>query len=383
MAKNLTKTKNNYDSVLTNVAELLEQARRLSARSVNAVMTATYWEIGRRIVEFEQDGEHRAGYGRELLKKLSRDLTDKFGRGFSSDNLEKMRLFYQTYQLQISETLSRKLEISQTQSSKSEKSETMSRKSDKLQTVSAQSSLIQNAKNFPLPWSHYVSLLSCKNENARKFYEDESLRGGWTVRQLKRQINSKFYERTALSKNKVSMLKKGEKPLPEDYVSPDEEIKDPLVLEFLNLKDEYSELDLEDAIIRYLQNFLLEMGKGFAFVGRQMRLRIDDEWYRVDLVLFNRRLRCLVIIDLKLGKFSHADVGQMLLYTNYANEHWREKGENPPIGLILCDQKSDALAHYTLENLPNKVLASEYKMLLPSEEVLVAEIKKARRLISK
>jgi predicted nuclease of restriction endonuclease-like (RecB) superfamily len=362
MPKNLTKTENNYDSVLTNVAELLEQAHRLSARSVNAIMTATYWEIGRQIVEFEQDGEHRAEYGKELLKMLSSDLTKLFGRGFGVDNLQRMRGFYQFWTPEeIYATVSPK--------SKIEKYATLSRKSEKIvQTASGQSSISQIAKRFPLPWSHYVSLLSCKNENARKFYEDESLRGGWTVRQLKRQINSKFYERTALSKDKVSMLK---------------EIKDPLVLEFLNLKDEYSEIDLEDAIIRYLQNFLLEMGKGFAFVGRQMRLRIDDEWFRVDLVLFNRRLKCLVIIDLKLGKFSHADVGQMLLYTNYANEHWREEGENPPIGLILCDQKSDALAHYTLENLPNKVLASEYKMLLPSEEVLVEEIKKARRLISK
>jgi predicted nuclease of restriction endonuclease-like (RecB) superfamily len=373
MPKNLTKTENNYDSVLSNVAELLEQARRLSARSVNAIMTATYWEIGRQIVEVEQDGNFRAEYGKELLIRLATDLTARFGRGFGWRNLFQMRSFFLVNS-----------KILQTASAILTDDAIDPREFEKIrQTASAELTLIQIAKNFPLPWSHYVSLLSCKNENARKFYEDESLRGGWTVRQLKRQINSKFYERTALSKDKVAMLKKGEKALPEDYVSPEEEIKDPLVLEFLNLKDEYSELDLEDAIIRYLQNFLLEMGKGFAFVGRQMRLRIDDEWYRVDLVLFNRRLKCLVIIDLKLGKFSHADVGQMLLYTNYANEHWREKDENPPIGLILCDQKSDALAHYTLENLPNKVLASEYKMLLPSEEVLVEEIKKARRLISK
>lgn len=179
------------------------------------------------------------------------------------------------------------------------------------------------------------------------------------------------------------MLKKGEKPLPEDYVSPEEEIKDPFVLEFLNLKDEYSEFELEEAIIKHLENFLLEMGAGFAFVGRQMRLRVGDEWFRVDLVLFNRRLKCLVIIDLKLGKFSHADVGQMILYTNYANEHWCEEGENPPIGLILCDQKSEALAHYTLENLPNKILASEYKMVLPNERILEEEIAKAKRLIGK
>jgi predicted nuclease of restriction endonuclease-like (RecB) superfamily len=241
----------------------------------------------------------------------------------------------------------------------------------------------RDCKKLPLPWSHYVELLSCREEAERKFYEEESLRGGWSVRQLKRQKESQFYKRTLLSKNKAAMLKKGEKPLPEDYVSPEEEIKDPFVLEFLNLKDEYSELELEEAIIKHLESFLLEMGAGFTFVGRQMRLRVGDEWFRVDLVLFNRRLKCLVIIDLKLGKYSHADAGQMILYTNYANEHWREEGENPPIGLILCDQKNDVLAHYTLENLPNKILAAEYKMILPDEKILEEEINKAKRFLGK
>ncbi len=369
----IVKPQDNYDSILSQFVELLEQSRQLTARSVNAIMTATYWEIGRRIVEVEQKGEARAEYGKELLKKLSKDLTDKFGRGFSERNLEQMRLFYSTWQ------------ISQTVSAKSQEiRQTLSAESEKVQTASGQSfDLAEIAKNFPLPWSDYVLLLSCKNENARKFYEDETLRGGWTVRQLKRQINSRFYERTLLSKNKAAMLKKGEKALPEDYVSPDEEIKDPFVLEFLNLKDEYSELELEEAIIKHLQSFLLEMGAGFAFVGRQMRLRVGDEWFRVDLVLFNRRLRCLVIIDLKLGQLTHADIGQMLLYTGYADNHWREEGENPPIGLILCDQNNESLARYTLENLPNQILAKEYKMVLPDEKVLEAEINKAKRLIGK
>ncbi len=387
MAKKKTeivKPQDNYDSILSQFVELLEQSRRLTARSVNALMTATYWEIGRRIVEVEQKGEERAEYGKELLKKLSKDLTDKFGRGFSERNLEQMRLFYSTWQ--ISQTLSAKSqEIRQTVSAEFEKSQALSGKSSEIvQTLSEQSSnLAEIAKNFPLPWSDYVLLLSCKNENARKFYEDETLRGGWTVRQLKRQINSRFYERTLLSKNKAAMLKKGEKHLPEDYISPDEEIKDPFILEFLNLKDEYSELELEEAIIKHLQSFLLEIGAGFAFVGRQMRLRVGDEWFRVDLVLFNRRLKCLVIIDLKLGKLTHADIGQMLLYTGYANEHWREEGENPPVGLILCDQNNESLARYTLENLPNQILAKEYKMVLPDEKVLEAEINKAKRLLGK
>lgn len=370
--KSLIKSQDNYDSILSDLSQLLEQSRRMAARSVNALMTATYWEIGRRIVEVEQKGEERAGYGEQLLERLAKDLTQRFGRGFSLRNLRSFRTFYSTWQ------------IRQTVSAEFEKSQTASGKFHKIvQTASAQSfNLTEIAKNFPLPWSHYVLLLSCRDENEREFYEAEALRGGWSVRQLKRQQNSQFYKRTLLSKNKAAMLKKGEKAEKEDYVSADEEIKDPFVLEFLNLKDEYSELDLEEAIIKHLQSFLLEMGAGFAFVGRQMRLRVGDEWFRVDLVLFNRRLKCLVIIDLKLGKFSHADVGQMILYTNYANEHWREADENPPIGLILCDQKSDALAHYTLENLPNKILASEYKMILPSEEVLVKEIDRAKRILS-
>jgi predicted nuclease of restriction endonuclease-like (RecB) superfamily len=343
-----------YVNILKDAIALFNQARHLSVRSVNAFMTASYWEFGRRIVEVEQNGKGRAEYGKQLLKRLAKDLSKELGRGFGEVNLSQMRKLYLTWG------------------------------KDKIfQTASEKFSLVEIAKNFPLPWSHYVELLSCRDEAERKFYEEESLRGGWSVRQLKRQKDSQFYKRILLSKNKAEMLKKGEKPLPEDYVSPDEEIKDPFVLEFLNLKDEYSELDLEEAIIKHLQSFLLEMGTGFTFVGRQMRLRVGDDWFRVDLVLFNRRLKCLVIIDLKLGKFSHADVGQMILYTNYANEHWREEGENPPIGLILCDQKSDALAHYTLENLPNKILASEYKMVLPDEKLLEEEINKCKRLLVK
>lgn len=369
----IVKPQAEYDSILTDLVDLLEQSRRLTARSINAIMTATYWEIGRRIVEVEQKGERRAEYGEELLKQLSKDLTGKFGRGFSRQNLQQMRLFYLGWQK--CQTLSGKSEnIFQMVSGKSQ---------DIVQAPSSQSpNLTEIAKRFPLPWSHYVLLLSCKSEYARDFYEKETLRGGWSVRQLKRQINSQFYERTALSKDKAAMLKKGEKPQKEDLLTPDEEIKDPFILEFLNLKDEYSELDLEEAIIKHLQNFLLEMGAGFAFVGRQMRLCVGDEWYRVDLVLFNRRLKCLVIIDLKLGRLSHADIGQMLLYTNYADKHWREEGENPPVGLILCDQNNEALAHYTLDLLPSKVLAKEYKTVLPDEKILAREIEKTRKMLS-
>ncbi len=249
------------------------------------------------------------------------------------------------------------------------------------QTPSAQFSLSEIAKRFSLPWSHYVRLLSLKSVEARAFYEKEALRNGWTVRQLERQIDSQFYERTMLSKDKAAMLRKGGKQLPEDMVTPEEEIKDPFVLEFLGLKDEYSENDLEEALIHKLEGFLLELGGDFTFVGRQRRLRIGDEWYRVDLLFFHRRLRCLVIIDLKLGRFTHADAGQMHLYLNYAREHWTHPDENPPVGLILCAQKDHAVARYALEGLSNKVLAAEYRTTLPDEKLLEAEVDKTRKII--
>lgn len=226
-----------------------------------------------------------------------------------------------------------------------------------------------------------MRLLSVKDDHARQFYEAEALRGGWSVRQLDQQINSQFYERTALSKNKAAMLVKDAMPQPADAITPDEAIKDPYVLEFLDLKDEYSESDLEQASIRRLEDFLLELGDGFTFVGRQRRLRIDQTWYRVDLLFFHRRLRYLVIIDLKLGALTHADVGQMHLYCNYAKEHWTFDDENPPVGLILCADKSYALARYALEGLPSKVMAASYRMVLPDVEVLQNELENTRRLL--
>jgi predicted nuclease of restriction endonuclease-like (RecB) superfamily len=353
--------------VLTEVVRLLEDSRRASARAVNAVMTATYWEVGQRIVEGEQSGGKRASYGKELLKRLSSDLTAKFGRGFSQRNLDQMRLFYLGWR------------ISQTVSAKSHSTKILPGGDESPQDPSSELSRLAPARRFPLPWSHYVRLMTVKSEQARGFYEAEALRGGWSVRQLDRQIGSQFYERTALSRNKAAMLWKGSEARPEDAVSPEEEIKDPFVLEFLGLRDEYSESELEAALIGQLENFLLELGGDFAFVGRQRRLRVGDEWYRVDLLFFHRRLRCLVVIDLKLGKLTHADAGQMHLYLNYAREHWTNPGENPPVGLILCAQRDAAVAHYALEGLPNKVLAAEYRTTLPDEEVLAAEVERTRK----
>jgi len=357
-----------YAGIHRGIVELLDAARQAAARSVNALMTASYWEIGRRIVEAEQQGKRRAGYGEQLMERLSTDLTAQFGRGFGVNNLENMRRFFLAYPAsEISQTLSGKLG-----------SEPPDEKS---QTVSGNLTLGELAQVFTLPWSAYVRLLSVKDEHARRFYETEALRGGWSVRQLDRQIGSQFYERTALSKNKTAMLTKGAAPKPEDAVTPDDAIKDPYVLEFLNLKDEYSESDLEAALIQRLEDFLLELGEGFTFVGRQRRLRIDQTWYRVDLLFFHRRLRCLVIIDLKLGSLTHADVGQMHMYCNYAKEHWAYPDENPPVGLILCADKGHAMARYSLEGLPNKVMAANYRTVLPDAEVLQKELESTRLLL--
>ncbi|HZO87213.1 MAG TPA: PDDEXK nuclease domain-containing protein [Chthonomonadaceae bacterium] len=339
-----------YAAFVSSIAALLENARRQVAQSLNAILTATYWEIGRRIVEFEQGGSHKAEYGDQVIDRLAKDLKPRFGRGFGRRNLFLMRSFYLAYPGIV-------------------------------QTPSAQSDPKALASIFPLSWSHYVKLLSVRDPEARQFYESEALRGGWSLRQLSRQINSLYYERTALSRSKAAMRVQGAQARPEDALTAEEEIKDPYVLEFLGLKDEYSETECEEALIRHLESFLLELGSDFAFVARQKRIAIGDAWYRMDLLLFHRRLRCLVIVDLKVGEFTHADAGQMNLYVNYAAEHLTLPGENPPVGLILCSKRDAAVAHYALGNLVNKVMAAEYRMALPDPARLEEEIEKTRRTL--
>ena len=358
------------EDVLSDVVALIQAGQRAAVRTSNAMMTATYWGVGRRIVEEEQHGAERAEYGEELIPRLSVDLQARFGRGYGRANLFQMKSFYLGHR-----------EILQTVSGQSPAGGAV----EKVQTASGQfldhSELARVAGRFPLPWSCYVRLLSVRNPEACRFYESEALRGGWTIRQLDRQIGSQFYERTALSRNKAAMLRRGQEQTNNDVVTPEEEIKDPFVFEFLNLKDEYSESELEEALIAKLESFLLELGGDFTFVGRQKRLRVGDAWYRVDLLFFHRRLRCLVIVDLKLAKLTHADAGQMHLYLNYAREHWMVEGENPPVGLILCAEKDSAVAHYALEGLANKVMAAEYRTVLPKESVLVEEIEKTIHVI--
>jgi len=358
-----------YPEFVSQLVGLLEQARRNSARSVNAVMTATYWEIGRRIVEQEQRGQKRAQYGKALLHRLAVDLTSRFGKGFSERNLLAMREFYGAWS------------IPQTVSAESIELVPPLESPENPQTASAKSAGLARPSAFPLPWSHYVRLLSVNNRQARTFYETEALRGGWSVRQLDRQIATQFFERTQLSRNKAALLRRGQPADPAQLLTPEQEIKDPFVLEFLGLKDEYSENALEEALIHRLEEFLLELGSDFAFLARQRRLRVGDDWYRVDLLFFHRRLRCLVIIDLKIGKFTHADAGQMNLYLNYAREHWTLPDENPPLGLILCSEKNEAVAHYALGNLHNKVLSSQYKLALPGEKELAREIANTRKAL--
>lgn len=338
-----------YTAIVNEILELATAARHAAARSVNSIMTTTYWEVGRRIVEYEQGGAQRAGYGEFLIKRLATDLSSQLGRGFSQRNLEQMRRFYQLWPIP--------------------------------QTLSAESDSTDQGYRFTLPWSHYVKLMSVKTPEARAFYEAEALKNGWSLRQLDRQIATQFYERSLLSRNKAAMLESGGRSGPNDTVTPEEELKDPFILEFLDLKDEYSENDLEEALIRHIESFLLELGSDFAFLGRQRRLRIGDQWFRVDLLFFHRRLRCLVVVDLKLGEFTHADAGQMHLYLNYAREHWMYPEENPPVGLILCNKKDEAVAHYALEGLSNKVMAAEYQMVLPNADLLATELERTRKIL--
>jgi predicted nuclease of restriction endonuclease-like (RecB) superfamily len=321
---------------------------------VNTALVTTYWLVGRRIVEYEQKGKERAEYGEKLLEKLSKDLIQRFGRGFSPDNLEAMRRFYLAYKTEISETPSRKLK---------------GQKSD--------SAISQYSERFVLSWSHYRLLLRLDDSFKREFYEAECLRGNWSVRQLDRQIQSMLYERTALSKRKAAVISKAHtKSIPQ---RPEDEIKDPYVLEFLDLKDEYSESQLEQALIEHLEHFLLELGIGFTFVARQKRITLEGRHYRLDLLLYHRTLRCLVAIDLKIGEFTHADAGQMNLYLNYLKDKEKLPNENDPVGIILCSDKKKTIVEYALGGMSNKIFASKYKLQLPDPEALKAEIEHQRQ----
>jgi len=325
----------------TQIVDLLQSARSKVVRTVNQTMVLTYFEIGRMIVEEEQDGKERADYGKQILKELSKVLTNEFGKGFSVDNLENMRRFYLVYG----------------------KSETLSRISEN--AISESSS-----RNFDLSWSHYLKLIRINDENERKFYEIEAYKNNWSVRELQRQFDSALYTRLVLSRDKEKVKKLSEKGLVLE--KPKDAIKDPYILEFIGLPEHssYSESDLEQELINKLEHFLLELGNGFTFVARQKRISFDDKHFRIDLVFYNRILKCFVLIDLKIGEIKHQDLGQMQMYVNYYDREVRLEDENKTIGIVLCKDKSKSVVEYTLPENNEQIFASKYQTVLPSKEEL-------------
>jgi predicted nuclease of restriction endonuclease-like (RecB) superfamily len=351
------------------IRDLIQSARRAVAHSVDLIQVMTNFEIGRRIVEHEQGGEKRAEYGKALLKELSAALTADFGRGFSHRNLDYMRKFFLAYRdraPQISQMLSAKYlaqQKSQTPSGKLEKA-TSSFPAEACADISQMA-----PAKFALSWSQYVFLISIGNPDERSFYEIEAAHGGWTLPELKRQFDSGLYERLALSRDK-----EGVRTLAAEgqlVARPEDLLKEPYVLEFLGLdeKAKYSESDLESAIIDKLEHFLLELGKGFLFEARQKRFTFDEEHFFVDLVFYNRLLRCYVLIDLKIGKLSHGDLGQMQMYVNYFDRFVKLDEEAPTVGIVLCKKKHDALVEITLPKDAN-IHAREYQLYLPDKELL-------------
>jgi predicted nuclease of restriction endonuclease-like (RecB) superfamily len=362
----------NYSTLITDLASLIEQGRKTAVRYVNTALVATYWLMGRRIVEYEQKGKERAEYGEALLNRLSGDLTKQFGKGWGEPHLRAVRQFYLIYgDIEKRYTLCSvfgkpdKINIRYTLCGELLPSKILH---SKLQTLSVESFNTL----FSLSWSHYRLLMRLDEPFQREFYESECIRGNWSVRQLDRQIQSMLYERTALSRRKLAVIAKAhEKPI---ILKPEDEIKDPYILEFLGLKDEYSESQLEDALIHHLEHFLLELGNGFTFVSRQKRITLEGSHYRLDLLLYHRILRCLVAIDLKIGEFTHADAGQMNLYVNYLKDREKLPEENDPVGLILCTGKKKTVVEYALGGMNNRIFASKYRLQLPDPKVLKTEI---------
>ena len=306
---------------------LLKSARENIVSTINSTMAKTYFLIGKRIVEEEQNGEKRAEYGKKLIKELSKKLTKEFGKGFSERNLEQMRKFYLAYSIP--------------------------------QTLSAE---------FRLSWSHYLILMRMENLDERNFYEIEAIENNWSLRELRRQIDSTLYERLVLSRDKEkvkSLALKGQ-----IIEKPEDIVKDPYILEFLGLdeRSNYSENELETAIINNLEKFIMELGKGFLFQGRQVRFTFDEEHYFVDLVFYNRLLKCFVLIDLKIGKLKHQDLGQMQMYVNYYDRYVKLDDENKTIGIIICRDKNDTLVKMTLPEDNQQIFASRYMTVLPSKE---------------
>ncbi len=322
-----------------NIKKLLQDARKSVVQSINSTMVYTYFEIGGMIVEDQQKGKERAEYGKETLKTLSKQLTEEFGKGFSVYNLERMRNFYNSYKSRIS------------------------------------ASAMRNSENsFKLSWTHYLKLLPIENDDERRFYEIECINGNWSVRELQRQFNSALYERLVLSRDKKKIKELSEKG--QIIEEPVDVIKDPYVLEFLALKEEtsYTETDMESAIIDKLEDFMLELGKGFLFAGRQKRFSLENTHFYVDLVFYNRLLKCFVLIDLKIGSLTHQDIGQMQMYVNYYDRMIKTDEEKKTIGIILCKETNNTVVKFTLPEDNDQIFAGKYKLYLPTKEELSKQL---------
>ncbi len=343
-------TKNPSNTEFYNqIIDLLQSARNKVVKTINKTMVTTYFEIGKRIVEQEQGGKERAEYGKQIIKELSKTLTSEFGKGFSERNLEQMRQFYLVYS----------------------KPQTLSAVSEnKSQTPSSESKDFSKLADFKLSWSHYLTLMRIDNEKERQFYEIEADKNNWSIRELKRQYNSALYTRLVLSRDKEKVKELSQKGLLLEKSK--DAIKDPYILEFLGLpeRSEYSETQLEQQLIDKIEHFLLELGNGFSFVARQKRISLDDKHFRIDLVFYNRILRCFALIDLKVGELKHQDLGQMQMYVNYYDRTVISEDENKTIGIVLCQNKSNAVVEFTLPENNENIFASRYKTVLPSKEEL-------------
>ena len=357
------------------VASILEQARGNVVRVVNTQMVLAYWLIGREIVQELQGGEERAAYGKRVFEDLSHRLAVQYGKGFSVTNLKYFRLFYQAYPERLG-----------IRHPTGDESEIPSPAGMELALPSKSylpGSQLPHGFSPQLTWSHYRALMRVDHIEARDFYEREAIEGGWSKAQLERQIHSFYYDRIIANRGKEGLLPAGRERLAGEIVQPSHLLKSPMVLEFLGLPDspDLHESKLEQAIIDNLQNFLLELGKGFCFVARQKHIRFGDDDFYIDLVFYNYVLKCFLLIDLKMGKLTHADVGQMDGYVRLYEDQFKIPGDNPTIGLLLCSDKGVAVAKYSILNESRQVFASKYLPNLPTEEELRLEIEKERRLI--
>jgi predicted nuclease of restriction endonuclease-like (RecB) superfamily len=351
-----------HKALLGDIKALIHQARSVAARQINSLQVLANFEIGRRIVNEEQRGANRAEYGRQLLKALSEGLTQEFGKGFSHTNLDYMRKFFLVYRKRLAP-------IVQKASAQLPAPPISQKASGKSVAVDAEPPGNELATAFSLSWSHYVFLIGIKNPDERQFYEIESAQNGWSLPELRRQFDSGLFERLSLSRKPEEVLQLARQG--QVITKPTDLVKNPYVLEFLGLESHgsYSESDLEAAIITKIEDFLLELGKGFLFEARQKRFTFEEEHFFVDLVFYNRLLRCYVLIDLKIGKLTHQNLGQMQMYVNYFDRFVKREDENSTIGIILCKKKNDALVEITLPKDAN-VHASEYQLYLPSKAEL-------------